>query len=228
MVRKHIKRDYSAHKKSVLRPTNEYCKLEIFSYDHPETMYYSLYEGNISGINAEESNCLSWRTLISKDKDNRFSVDCNYSVYDFAQYRIDVLYQTRSDYDYTGFIQIFDGEEKIIDDTYMFDGETNVIKRLTAFYELEKGEYKFRIRLPYNCHFMGAIIRKIKYYSGDSIDSAGTNLMFTNSTVSKSSSVKPSEVSVTIGYDDAFECPLSQSGFYMDFRDEMNVYVKDN
>lgn len=228
MVRKHIKRDFSAHKKSVLRPTSEYCKLEIFSYDHPETMYYSLYEGNITGINAEESNCLSWRTLISEDKDNRFSVDCNYSVYDFAQYRIDVLYQTRSDHDYTGFIQIFDDEEKIIDDTYMFDGETNVIKRLTAFYELEKGEYKFRIRLPYNCHFMGTIIRKIKYYSGDSIDSAGTNLMFTNSTVSKSSSVKPSEVSVTIGYDDAFECPLSQSGFYMDFRDEMNVYVKDN
>ena len=139
MVRKHIKRDYSAHKKSVLRPTNEYCKLEIFSYDHPETMYYSLYEGNITGINAEESNCLSWRTLISKDKDNRFSVDCNYSVYDFAQYRIDVLYQTRSDHDYTGFIQIFDGEEQIIDDTYMFDGETNVIKRLTAFYELFHG-----------------------------------------------------------------------------------------
>ena len=33
MVRKHISRDFSAHKKSVIRPTNEYAKFEIFSYD---------------------------------------------------------------------------------------------------------------------------------------------------------------------------------------------------
>lgn len=227
MARKHIKRDYSAHKKSVVRPVGEYCKLEIFSYDHPQTMYYSLYEGNVSGDNIKEGNCLSWRTLESANATNRFQVDCPYSVDEFGEYRIDVLYQTKSDYDYTGFLQIFEGDNQIVDDTVMFDGETNIVKRLTGFYELEQGEYKFRIRLPVNCHFMGAIIRKIKYFSGDSIDSAGTNLMFLSSTVSKSSSVKPAEASVTVGYDDDFECPSSESGFFMDYRDEMNIYIKD-
>lgn len=228
MVKKHIKRDYSAHKKSVVRPTNEYCKLEIFSYDHPETMYYSVYENNITGENISESNCLSWRCLKSNDNWSRFEVHCNYVATEFAEYRIDILYQNISDLDYTGFIQIFDKGNKIKDDEVMFDGETNTVKRLTGFYHLERGEYKFNLRLPYNCLFFGAIIRKIKYYSGDNIDSADTNLMFLNSSISKSSSVKPSEVSVTIGYDDAFECADSESGFYMDYRDEMNIYTKDD
>ena len=148
MVKKHIKRDYSAHQKSVVRPTNEYCKIEIFSYDHPETMYYSLYENNLTGENITESNCLSWRCLRSNDGWSRFEVHCNYVATEFAEYRVDILYQNTSDLDYTGFIQIFDKGTKIKDDELMFDGETNTVKRITGFYHLEGGEYKFNFRLP--------------------------------------------------------------------------------
>jgi len=228
MVKKHIKRDYSSHRRSIIRPTNEYCKLEIFSYDHPETMYYTRYRENLTGENIAKTNWLAWLAYKSEDETNRFKIHCKYVAPEFAQYRVDILYLNLSDEDYTGFIQIFDKDEKIKDDDYLFDGETNVVKRMTAFYELEGGEYKFTFRLPYNTLFLGAVIRKIKYYSGDNIDSAGTNLMFLSSTVSKSGMVKPAEISISIGYDDAFECFDSKSGFYMDYMDEMNVYVKDN
>ena len=229
MVRKHITRDYSAHRKSTIRPSDEYCKLEIFSYDHPETMYYSLYENNITGENIKETNCLSWRCLESNDGYYRFKVFCNYAVDEFATYRIDILYQNKTDGDFTGFIVCTNKDgRRLIDDELLFDGETNCIKRLTAFHDLEQGEYTFQFRLPFNCYFMGAIIRKIKYYSGDNIDSAGTNLMFTSASISKSSSIKPSEINVSIGYDDAFECDSSQSGFYFDYRDEINIYTKDD
>ena len=229
MARKHITRDYSAHRKSVVRPTQEYRKVEIFSYDHAETMYYSRYEGNTKGSNIKEANCLSWQCYESENGWQRFEIDCNYVATEFAEYRIDVIYQNKTDKDFTGFMQIFDkSENKIKDDEILFDGESNCIKRLTTFYELEKGEYKFSIRLPFNCYFMGAIIRKIKYFSGDNIDSAGTNLMFIGDSISNSSLIKPAEATVTIGFDDSFECELSDSGFYMDYRDEINIYTKDD
>jgi len=229
MVKKHIKRDYSAHKKSVIRPTNEYCKLEIFSYDHPETMYYSRYENNIVGENIKEDMCLSWLSYTSADGVNRLKVDCNYAASEFGEYRIDILYQAYREQDYTGFISIYDKENnKLKEDEYMFDNELNVVKRVTAFYNLDAGQYRFHLRIPVNCHFLGVIIRKIKTYTGDNIDSAETNMMFINATVTNSGMVKPTELSCTIGYDDAFECLTSPSGFYFDYRDEINVYIKDD
>lgn len=228
MVRKHIKRDYSSHRKSVLRPTNEYIKCEIFSFEHLETMCYSTYEKNISTTNATETNILSWRGYESADNTNRFSIDCNYLVSDDGEYRIDILYQNKDDNDWTGFIDIYKGTEFESRNEVIFDGETNHTKRLTAFYNLEKGERRFHLRIPYNCYFLGAIIRKIKYYWGDNIDSAGTNLMFTSADISHSSQTKARELSIKIGYDDDFECADSQSGFYIDYHDEINVYVKDD
>lgn len=56
--------------------------------------------------------------------------------------------------------------------------------------------------MPVNTIFLGAIVREIKTYTGDNIDSAGTNLMFTQATVSKTSETKPAEVTCTVGYDD--------------------------
>ena len=229
MVKKHIPRDYSHHRRSIVRPTNEYRKVEIFSYDHPETVYYSRYEQNITGDNIQEANCLSWQCYESKNGWQRFQIDCKYHIPEFAEYRIDVVYQSKYDIDKTGFMQVFDKDmQKISDDEILFDGETNCIKRMTVFYELEKGEYTFRVRLPHHCYFMGAIIRKIKYYSGDNIDSAKTNLMFLSDSISKSSSIKPAEATISIGYDNAFECDESESGFYMDYRDEINIYTKDD
>lgn len=228
MVRKHIKRDYSSHRKSVLRPSDEYIKCEIFSYEHSETMMYSAYENNVSTSNGIKMNVVSWECYRSESENQRLSIDCDYLVSEDAEYRLDVLYLQYTDYDRTGFIEVYNkngGMES--QEELMFDGEKHMLKRLTAFKTFEKGEKKIRFRLPANCYFMGAIIRKIKYYWGDNIDSGGTNLMFTSASVSQSSQVKPTELTVKIGYDDAFECTDSPSGFYMDYHDEINVYVKD-
>ena len=40
MVRKHIKRDFSAHRRDVIRPRDEYAKVEIFAYDPEYTKTY--------------------------------------------------------------------------------------------------------------------------------------------------------------------------------------------
>ena len=99
MVRKHIKRDYSSHRKSVLRPSDEYIKCEIFSYEHSETMMYSSYEDNVSTENAVKTNIVSWDCYKAETENRRLYIDCDYLVSDDAEYRIDVLYHPEKYFD---------------------------------------------------------------------------------------------------------------------------------
>lgn len=56
MDAKHITRDYSAHRKSVIRPVGEYCGLEIFSYDPKFTKIFIRENNSLkSGINSVDT-----------------------------------------------------------------------------------------------------------------------------------------------------------------------------
>lgn len=227
MVKKHITRDYSAHKKSVVRPMDEYIKLEIFSYNHINTELYSAYQNNLSMENANQITQYAWIGYESTDKTNRFNINYNYTATKNNEYRMDIIYLNKDDKDMTGSVKIQKDNNIIKDETIVFDGEVDILKRQTLFYDLKEGLYNITVRMPVNTIFLGAIVREIKTYTGDNIDSAGTNLMFTQATVSKTSETKPAEVTCTVGYDDDFECRESSSGFYIDYHDEMNLYTKD-
>ena len=110
----------------------------------------------------------------------------------------------------------------------LFDGENNIIKRKTIFKQLNTGSYRFEFAVPHNCYCMGVIVRKIKKYWGTNTDETGSNLQFTNAKLTISDMTKPSELEVTVGFDDDFECEDSPSGFYMDYMDEVNLYVKNH
>ena len=95
MVRKHISRDFSAHNKSVIRPRDEYAKIEIFSYDPVyDKEYY--YGKNISEKLCENIKKVSWRSwsaYASKDESNPFTITIKYNVSEIGDYRIDYLYE---------------------------------------------------------------------------------------------------------------------------------------
>lgn len=109
-----------------------------------------------------------------------------------------------------------------------FEGENNILKRKTIFKRLDKGDWKFEFAVPHNCYVIGAIIRKIQYYSGSNNDEPGSNLQFTHAKTTNSEMGKPVELEATIGYDNAFDCEGHRSGLYMEYMDECNVYVKDH
>lgn len=229
MVRKHIKRDFSAHRKDVYRPTNEYIGVEIFSYNHINTITYSAYDNNIIGINSNQTNHLGWACYESADNAHRHNYDHKYIVDKYATYRIDILYELKSDYPLTGYIETKNEAGELVHrEEYVFNGYKNSLKRITHFIELDEGFYTFHIRVPVNCWYYGAIVREIINYTGDNLDSAGTNLQFTEATITSTDDVKPAEISLSIGYDDAFECDISPSGFYMDYKDEINLYTHDD
>lgn len=248
MVSKHIKRDFSAHKKSVIRPYDEYVGLEIFSFDPQHTKTY-LPENNTLkvGTNSKKTSWKSWTCYQSSDAKNDMVFTVEYNVTDFGEYRVDFLYEQsnhiyggkKSDKtkdtgaDLTGDILIKSPTQTIREEDVLFDGENNVIKRKSFYNQLNKGKHIITISAPRNVYFMGVIIRKIikytanNYYGADMGKDEG-NLMFTSATLTVSDMTKPSELECTIAYDDALECEDSPSGFYIDYRDEVNFYVKDD
>ena len=248
MVAKHIKRDYSAHRKSTIRPYDEYCGLEIFSFDPKYTQIYTAQSNSLKGgTNCTKTSWKSWTCYISTDKKNDMVFTVDYNVKSFGEYRIDFVYeksnhlyggnQASKEYDtganLTGDIILKSSNATLMDDEMLFDGENNVIKRKTIFKQLNKGKHTIQFSVPHNCYCMGVIIRKIikftanNYYGADAGKDAG-NMMLTSANLTISDMTKPSELVCDIGYDDAFECDDSPSGFYINYRDEVNYYVKDN
>ncbi|MBQ2654076.1 MAG: hypothetical protein IJF83_11010 [Methanobrevibacter sp.] len=109
-----------------------------------------------------------------------------------------------------------------------FDGETDFIKRQVIFEELkELGKYHLTVEIPYNCYFIGITVRKIITFTGDNLDSMGTNLQFNECEFTHSKQTNPIEANFKIGYTWQLENSLSASGFYIDYMDEVNIYVKE-
>ena len=244
MVSKHITRDYSAHKKSVIRPYDEFCSIEIFSFDPKFTRTYLPEQNDV----IKSKNCIktSWRSWNCYKVDNTkedMTFTLNYTASEFGEYRIDFIYEQSNHIhsdtkkntgaDLTGHIKIESELTTLLDESVKFDGENNIIKRKCYFQQLNQGNHVITLDVPHNCYFMGAIIRKQitftanNYYGADSNKDAG-NVMLLTANYSNSDMTKPSELSCDIGYDDAFECDDSPSGFFIDYMDEVNFYVKDN
>lgn len=238
MDSKHIVRDYSAHKKSIIRPYDEFVKLEIFSFDPIYTETYLREAKTLTGkSNATGTSWKSWSCFKSSDMQNPMIFEIPYNVKVVGEYRIDLIYE-QNDYihsnkkkntnkDLLGSITI-DGTEMPL----KFDGENNVIKRHTIFHSFaDTGGQKFRIEVPHNCYFFGAIVRKIIKFVGDNyygtnLGSEEGNMVLTSATVTNSSMTKATELSAEVFYDDDFECDISPSGFYIDYHDEVNFYAK--
>ena len=248
MTSKHIKRDFSAHKQSVIRPYDEFVKLEIFSFDPHYTQYYLPERGTLNkGSNLEKANWKSWRCYKAKNPKKDMVFNIKYNVKKDGEYRIDFVYEM-SNYIHkdddgnfsnkkntgkplVGHCTINRGEHGVYNKNIKFNGMNNYIKRKSIYLDLIKGQHTIDIEVPFNCYFMGVIIRKIEKFVGDNyygseLGSEEGNLTLLSSEVVFSDMMKPAELKCEIAYDDILECNLSPSGFFIDYCDEVNFYVK--
>lgn len=253
MDNKHITRDYSAHKQSIIRPNGEYVKLEVFSYKHNLTKYFLAEDNSIKSYkNAVKTSWKSWSCYKYKKPSSTTSSDSNDMVFNIpfnaiedGEYRIDVIYEKSNHIfgsnekslntgkNLAGNITITKGKNTVYNKNHKYYGHNNVIKRIPIFQKLNKGSHTIKINIPHNCYFMGVIVRRVitlvgDNFYGDSLGSEEGSLMLTTASFTNSDITKPSELTVEIGYDDALECEYSASGFYIDYMDEVNFYVKDN
>lgn len=262
----HNPRDWTNHKKEVIRPS-EKISVEIFSYDHQYTKLYDRDDIN-NGFNIKKTDHRHLKCYESEDGYTSFTVELDYEVKEIGEYRFDVLYENKDGNDYGGrysielnqksakYINTKPVQYKTATETkttgktnskikkkvpqvstahridgadLKFDGEPDFIKRNIFFKTInEEGKYHLAIELPYNSYFIGISIRKVITLTGDNLDSEGTNLQFTECSFSLSKQTNPTEASFKIGYNWQLENELSASGFYMDYMDEVNIYVKES
>lgn len=241
---KHIDRDYSAHKKSIIRPYDEYVKLEIFSFIPKYTKTYLAVGSTLKkGKNCTRTSWKSWSCYKSTDMKNQMVFNLKYTAPINGNYRIDFVYEQNSymhkekehntGKDLLGHCTIADKTHTVYDKSFKFDGEDNIIKRKPLFVKFNKGIQSIELSVPHNCYFMGIIVRKMSTYIGDNyygdnLGSENGGLILTSCTVTDGDMVKPTELQAEIFYDDKLECQDSPSGFYIDYMDECNFYVKDN
>lgn len=107
-----------------------------------------------------------------------------------------------------------------------YDGEKDWLKRKTLFTNLEKGNANITFELPYNCYFIGARISRVITLRGNNTDSEDTVLLLEDVEWTLSGKIDPAEAKIEIGYDNAFENNYSQSGYYIDYYDEINIKAK--
>ena len=250
MVSKHISRDHSAHKKHIIRPYDEYVKFEVFSFDPKHTKIYVPMDSTLKkGSNLQKTSWKSWSCYKSKDMENDMVFNINYNAKVNGNYRIDFIYE-QNDYihkdndgkvskkntgkDLVGHLKVTRGSINVHETNMLMDGENNIIKRKTGFLNhLNKGVHNIEVHVPSNIYFMGIIIRRIvrfvgDNYYGDNLGNEKGSLTLTTASLTNSDMLKPSELQVEIAYDDKLECANSPSGFYIDYMDECNFYVKDN
>lgn len=254
MDNKHITRDFSAHKQSIVRPYDEYVKLEIFSFDHKYTKTF-LAENNTlkKHTNAVKTSWKSWTCYkydITQESKKEMVFTITYNAKEDGDYKLDFIYEQSNHIfkennkdkkakhyntgkDLLGHIKVTKGKNIIYDKNRKFAGENNILKRLPLFLHLSKGVHTIQVNVPHNCYFMGAIVRKVitiigDNYYGDALGSEKGDLVLTSATVTNSDITKPTEMTAEFAYDDALECEESPTGLYIDYMDEVNFYVKDN
>lgn len=250
MSSKHIKRDYSAHRKDVIRPYDEFIGATIHSFDPNYVRTYLADENSVPSVeNAVKGAWKSWTVYrCSFNNGSTMVFNLPYNVVKEGEYRIDILYEqsnhiasdnglASTDYDtgddLLGHVTISSDGYTVHDADYLFDGENNVTKRLSIYQELNQGIYNIRLEIPSNCYFMGCIVRKVITYTGNNYYGSNSGkdmgeLVITGATITFSDMMKPSEAELKILFDDAFECYDSPSGFYLDYMDEVNITIKDN
>ena len=246
MARKHISRPYSSHRKDTFRPYDELYGVEIISFEHDLTQVYLVHRGDFKYTNAKKQSWKSWTTLTydtkNNDKSNMFSVSCDYFVKEAGEYRIDIVYEVIYEEVKKSKEQLKKEKEdplsvkkpiqiKSLNGTFMgesmkFEGTVNHIKRKELFRTFTEGNQTIDIEFSKNIYLYGVIVRKTKEFKGDSLDSKGTNLMLKKVSSTFSSQIAASEGSFEIAYDPALEHNSTSTGLYLDYNDEVNIYIK--
>lgn len=218
LVKKHIPRDFSQHRRDTFRPYEEFYKVEVISFEHSLTKVFFYTEKNIESVsNVATSTHNSIVVYMSSDKKNKFKVKCNYFAEMAGEYRIDIVYECSTEKDLKG---------KVFGKDMIFEGSVNHTKRKELFKDFELGNQTITLELPKNVYLYGVIVRKTKEYTGDSLDSFGTNLLLEKVDTTASSEIAAHEATFVIGYDNALENLLTSTGLYMDYNDEVNIYLK--
>lgn len=229
MDAEHIPRRYGSTNIKRKHVPQEYAEVEIHTFDKTSEQTYLV--GQVNYENAKQSTWKGWNSLI-RDKVTNWSVEFDYIAPVDGLYRIELYYSNYS------------GELYDIPINIYVDGEKYEMTGSGAYYEtgtrlpyqkkLTKGTHHIKYHMKFNCVFLGAIVRRIVTYTGDTQNNGKLTLLNYNAKTTGGATID--ECKVTLMYETWMDdknyhredLKFNPSSLIFDYRDEINIYGKQS
>ncbi|MBF4468783.1 MAG: hypothetical protein ISP01_05195 [Methanobrevibacter arboriphilus] len=219
----YIQRGYETNLTEYLEQGNN-IKLEIIRHN-PYNYFISSpkKKGKITLTNTKETTYNGLRGWTSKDNKS-FSIKFNYNSKEASKYTFDILWAKTG----AGQYQITLNNKKqglkkaTIKDTQF--------QRIQTTQKLIKGNNTITLQCTKNMIIVAVHLRKLDYYTGtadNSFDYGTKPLTVTKFNIKQAGDYEISELSAEIFYSKAYEDKNTSTNLVFDYRDEINVYIKN-
>lgn len=238
---RHITRNFNANKTNRIRYDDDDFRCEIFAFDKTAELQYPPTDSKVTVKNGDKKYFNGMTCYRSKnDKDLVISFKYN-AKEKSSNYRIELLYanthrKTAKDkIDWTmsprASIKI-NGEQK--KNSMVFQGTDVNFSRNYQYCTFDKGENKIEYSLSSNTLFLGFVVKKFNKWEAKRHNSKNDKLTLIKATVEHTKELQINTMTCEFMYHHELDETLpptdsraNRSGFVFDYRDEINLYVKD-
>lgn len=238
---RHITRNFNANKTNRIRYDDDDFLCRIYRFDKTYEKYYTVYNGTLSVINGNQKSFNGYGCYRSKNE-NKLVVTFKYNAKETSSnYRIEMLYgnthkkteSSKKDSTLEASADITINGEKVKNSMAMISTDVN-FNRHYQYCTLKKGENIIQYSLSSNTLFIGACVKKYDIWEAKRHNNSDDKLTMIKATVEHTKDFKINTMSAEFmyhhGLDELLEptdSRANRSGLVFDYRDEINLYVKD-
>ena len=239
---RHITRNFNANKTHRIRYDEDDFICQIFRFDKTQEQQYSAYVGNVKS-NGEYKNWHGLKVLKSKNKE-RLSLTFTYEATESSDnYRLEFLFgntyltptKKKKDKSLKSNAEIYvNGELQDTAKGSFWNSNDVNFNRHHQYVHLDKGINTIEYRLVPNSVFVGLSIKKFEIWEAQRNNYANDKLTMIKATVEHTNELQINTMTAEFMYyhklDELLEPTnpnANRSGLIFDYRDEINLYVRD-
>lgn len=238
---RHITRNFNANKTNRIRYDEDDFKCEIYKYDKTFEQQYTTTTNNINVVNGNLKYINGFYSYQSPN-DKNLEISFTYNAKETSDnYRIELLYANTHKKTPTSKVDgtlkanatiTINGEQ--VQNSMSFIGTDVNFSRNYQYCTLKKGENKIKYSLTSNTIFIGLVVKKYDKWTATRHNNRNDDLTMIKATVEHTKDFKINTMSAEFMYyhklDELLEPTdpnANRSGLVFDFRDEINLYVRD-
>ena len=239
---RHITRNFNANKTHRIRYDEDDFICQIFRFDKTQEQQYSAYVGNVKS-NGEYKNWHGLKVLKSKNKE-RLSLTFTYEATESSDnYRLEFLFgntyltptKKKKDKSLKSNAEIYvNGELQDTAKGSFWNSNDVNFNRHHQYIHLDKGINTIEYRLVSNSVFVGLSIKKFEIWEAQRNNYSNDKLTMIKATVEHTNELQINTMTAEFMYyhklDELLEPTnpnANRSGLIFDYRDEINLYVRD-
>ena len=238
---RHITRNFNANKTNRIRYDDDDFRCEIFSFDKTFEKQYTPTNGTVKITNGDKKYFHGMTCYRSKN-DKDLVIEFVYNAKEkSSNYRIELLYANTHrktatspiDWHMSPRASIIINDEPV-KNSMVFQGTDVQFSRNYQYCTFDKGKNKIKYSLSSNTLWLGFVVKKYNKYETYRNNKKNDKLTLIKATVEHTKELQVNTMSCEFMYHHEFDEKLeptntnaNRSGFIFDYRDEINLYVKD-